>query len=300
MLKEFILKKFDEKNRTNMIRELSKKYKFLHHGVLSKTLCQRDIDYIRVGNIENPPVLFVGATHGMEWITSSLLLHFLEDVCHAIDTCKKIVGVNLKEFFESNALIIVPCLNPDGVEIQINGVNAAKKYSKLISKLNVDAKTWQSNARGVDLNHNFDADWRKARELEQKSNVFGPGPTRYGGEKPFSEPESQAIRNICNKIDFRHVISFHSQGREIFWDYANIIPQGSLRMAQIISASSGYVVSKPIGTAVCGGLKDWFIQEFNRPGFTIEVGLGENPLPISDLPQIFKELFEAMVLGTIM
>ena len=29
------------------------------------------------------------------------------------------------------------------------------------------------------------------------------------------------------------------------------------------------------------GYKDWFIQYYDRPGYTIEVGLGQSPLPLT-------------------
>ncbi|MDR0404795.1 MAG: M14 family metallocarboxypeptidase [Oscillospiraceae bacterium] len=299
MLEKFNAISMDENNRKEFIEKLIKKYKFIKQEVLSKSLCQRDINYIQIGNLDRAPVLFVGATHGMEWITSSLLLYFLRDICNIFENNGRIVGVNLKSFFKKNALIVIPCLNPDGVEIQINGASSAGKYSHDILKLSDNTNFWQANARGVDINHNFDAGWEEVHELEQKAKIFNPAPTRYGGEKPFSEPESLAIKEICNKIKFRHVISFHSQGREIFWDYANFTPKESLPMAQLMSYGSNYSVSRPTGLAIGAGLKDWFIKEFNRPGFTIEVGLGSNPLPISDLPKIFDELFESMALAMI-
>jgi g-D-glutamyl-meso-diaminopimelate peptidase len=37
------------------------------------------------------------------------------------------------------------------------------------------------------------------------------------------------------------------------------------------------------------GYKDWFIQEFRKPGFTIELGLGVNPLPLSQFDEIYSE-----------
>ena len=47
------------------------------------------------------------------------------------------------------------------------------------------------------------------------------------------------------------------------------------------------------------GYKDWFIQEYNRPGYTIEAGLGENPLPISQFDNIYEKNIGILVLGMI-
>ena len=45
------------------------------------------------------------------------------------------------------------------------------------------------------------------------------------------------------------------------------------------------------------GYKDWFIQDFNRPGYTIEAGLGENPLPLSQFDTIYRENLGILTLG---
>lgn len=48
------------------------------------------------------------------------------------------------------------------------------------------------------------------------------------------------------------------------------------------------------------GYKDWFIQIYNRPGYTIEAGLGENPLPISQFDKIYKDNIGILILGAIL
>ena len=45
----------------------------------------------------------------------------------------------------------------------------------------------------------------------------------------------------------------------------------------------------PTGTASFGGCKDWFIKEFGKAGFTIEIGSGKNPLPMEKLDEIYNE-----------
>ena len=52
-------------------------------------------------------------------------------------------------------------------------------------------------------------------------------------------------------------------------------------MAEVLASSSGYRLSRQQGLASHGGMKDWFIREFSRPGFTVELGKGVNPLPLS-------------------
>ena len=236
-----------------------------------------------VGNVSYAPVLLVGGIHGGEWLTSLLLTLFAEKLAHAAHQRESIAGVRADGVVNCHSLLILPCLNPDGIEISIAQPE----------------ELWQANARGVDLNHNFDAGWETLREMERASGITCPGPTRYGGAYPFSEPETQAIRELCRKYHVRQLTAFHSQGEEIYWQYGPRTPARSRHIAQLMAASTGYRICDPQGLASHGGMKDWFIQETGRPGFTIEIGKGKNPLPIKQLPELWKRLQELLMLSAL-
>ena len=99
---------------------------------------------------------------------------------------------------------------------------------------------------------------------------------------PESEPETQAMVALCNARLPRMLIALHSQGREIFWRYGERLPPDSRALAELFSAASGYKLSDNAGLASFGGFKDWFIAAFNKPGYTVEIGVGRNPLPLTD------------------
>ena len=139
-----------------------------------------------------------------------------------------------------------------------------------------------------------------SRKFEIKNGIFGPAPTRFGGERPESEPETAALCDLCRTKRMRHVLALHSQGEVIYWTFGDKKPPKSERMAQIMATSSGYALDVPMGLAVGGGFKDWFICEFNRPGFTVEVGTGKNPLPIENSLNIYKGICEMLSLSAIM
>ena len=241
--------------------------------------------------------LMVAGVHGMEWLTSALLFKFTFAMCNAIVNDSSICGVNIREALKKNGLVIIPCLNPDGVEISLYGPEKAGKYKNLVKEVSKnDTSNWQANARGVDLNHNFDADWDNLKSLEIKQGIIAPSPTRYGGTHPESEIETKALAQLCRGFNFRHAVAFHSQGEEIYWDYGKNTPKQSKQMAQKLALSSGYELSKPEGLAVGGGFKDWFIQALHKPAFTIEIGKGKNPLPLKDLTDIYDRLEEMLVL----
>jgi len=296
---KFSDKKMCENNRENFINFLKSNYNFLKIDSIGKSLCGREIKYLQLGKLKNS-VLFVAATHAMEWLTSSLILNFLNYISGKYKNDKKLLGVDLKVFFKKSGLVIIPCLNPDGVEIHVNGAKTSGIYSDLILKAsNNNTDFWQSNARGVDLNHNFNAGWKKLNKKEKELGIITPASTRYGGPAPFSEPETFLLAEFCRKNNFRHAVSLHSQGKEIFWNYGKNTPKKSCHINLLMHASSKYKISEPKNLAIGGGFKDWFIKEFKKPAFTIEIGKGKNPLPFTDLPEIFKDLKNTFSLLTI-
>lgn len=290
----------DEKNRRSITEAMLRDYPFLTCRQVGYSNLSRPIEALCLGN-EHEQVLYCGGFHGMEWITSLLLFKFLNNVCTAIERGDTIRDLKIGRFLRRRGLIIIPCVNPDGVEIAINGSCSAGKYKTLVDKAcKGDCSRWQANARGVDINHNFNADWDDVRRREVEAGINGPSPTKFGGNVPESEIETKALTDFCRRNNIRHALAFHSQGEEIYWNYGKNTPKRSELMAKIMSQLSGYKMSVPTGTAVGGGFKDWFIDELKKPAFTIEVGKGTNPLDISQLNIIYEKLEEMMTVCTIM
>ncbi len=251
----------------------------------------REIPVLGIGNLKNA-VVFVGGTHGQEWLTCSLLLRFAGDFGAAYARGGELAEIAISGAMKGKGLAIVPCLNPDGVEIALHGPVSAGGYRGLVEEVQRKhpGQRWQANARGVDINHNFDAGWQELQAMERTAGITGPAPTRYGGVAPASEPETRAMVQLAAAFGFRRLYSFHSQGEEIFWEYGGVpVPQGEI-IAKVLSALSGYRLAENAGLASHGGLKDWYIQTFRRPGFTVEIGKGENPLPMEDLEPIYLRL----------
>lgn len=283
-----------QKIRVEIIKKIVSEFDFVKTAKIGESVCGRNIDLIRVGNSENAAI-WVAAHHGLEWVTTLLLLEFFYDICKNIKFNENIHGIDVKSKIEKRGLVIVPCLNPDGVEIALNGFKSVPKDELPIKNIEEElSKKWQSNANGVDLNHNYDAGWEALHELERQNNILSPRHTRYGGITPESEPETKALTDFCRKNKFEYALAFHSQGEEIYWDYGERTPKNSEKFAEALALMSGYNVSKPEGLAIGGGFKDWFIEEFGKPAFTIEAGRGENPLPIEDFPKIYNKIKNAL------
>ncbi|MCD8025435.1 MAG: M14 family metallocarboxypeptidase [Clostridiales bacterium] len=240
-----------------------------------------------MGNTKNR-ILCCGGFHGSEYLTVLTALKFFEECAEAIADKAEIGRHSADDVFKNRGLTVVPCVNPDGVEIALHGSSAAMKYKKLVDTVCAAANKWQANARGVDINHNFNAGWKALKKRELSLNIKSPSATRFGGTFPESEPETRAVTNLCRKTKFECAIALHSQGREIYCSFGEHTPVKSFRLASALSQVSGYNIAFPEEIATGGGFKDWFIENFKRPALTIEMGLGENPLPLSDFESEYK------------
>jgi len=283
-----------------IIASIGASYPFVSIGSIGKSVYGRDLPAIRIGRATEY-VLYVGAFHGTERITSVVLLKFVEEFCETIKNSAEISGVDAQKAMYGRGLIIVPVINPDGCEIALKGPASCGYFSTKISRLSGgNYQKWNANMRGVDINHNFDAGWAELHEIEQKGGIYGPNPTRYGGAKPESEPETVALTGLCRSVKIRHAVAFHSQGEVIYWNYGTKQIRRAKKMAEIMATSTGYALDVPTGLTLGGGFKDWFIEEYSRPGFTVEIGKGENPLDPGKAEQIYEKLREMMVLTILM
>lgn len=117
---------------------------------------------------------------------------------------------------------------------------------------------------------------------------------------PLTEPEALAVYNFTLSHNFRLVIAYHTQGKEIYWQFLNYNPPRAFEIANAFAETSGYRVADVPYASSFAGYKDWFIQNYNRPGYTIEAGIGENPLPISQFNDIYRDNIGILVLGAVL
>ncbi len=273
---------------------LKKQYPFLSLFSAGRSVQGRKIYGICLGKPVNP-TLFVGAFHAQEWLTQSLLVRFAEQTAKSYRQ-----NGEMRSALSRRGVIIIPCINPDGVELALTRGASAGSFKKFTDRIcGGDYALWQANIRGVDLNHNFDAGHKTLLKMERAAGIVGPAPRRFGGERPHSEPETRTAVWLCKNFRPSRVYAFHSQGEEIYFSYAGKTPAGAYNMAKMLADTSGYTLKTQSGLASHGGFKDWFIKEFSCPGFTIEIGRGKNPLPIGELSPIFYRLYETMALALI-
>ena len=128
-----------------------------------------------------------------------------------------------------------------------------------------------------------------AREIKFAAGYTRPGPRDYVGRAPLSQRESKALAEYTRRVNPQLVLAYHTQGKVIYWQFRDCQVPGAQALAREFARVSGYHIEDTPYESSFAGYKDWFIQAFRRPGFTIEAGSGENPLPLSQFDTIYRD-----------
>lgn len=284
------------------IEGLKARYPFLETGSIGRSVMGRELYYVRLGR-GSREVSYNASHHANESITTPVLMKFIENYAKAYAARGSIQGYNIRELYDLTSMYIIPLVNPDGVDLVAYWPNYDDPAFTNAARLNRTGlplpSVWKANIRGVDLNLNYPAEWEKEKQEELENGITGPGPRDYGGEAPLSEPESRAMADFTRAHNFRIVIAYHTQGEVIYWQFQNYAPPVALTIANQFAAITGYAVEEGTPEAAYAGYKDWFLQEFRRPGYTFEVGRGVNPIPLSQAPAIYRQNEGALLLGAV-
>lgn len=284
-----------------VIQGLAVRYPFLEMSVCGQSVMGKDIYCVRAGKGERE-VFYNAAHHANEWITVPVLLKFLEQYAAAVAFSGRIAGADASQLFEETSLYTVPLVNPDGVDLVTGALDRGEYYYDAV-RISENYPSisfpdgWKANILGTDLNLNYPANWERARELKYEQGFDSPAPRDFVGESPLSEPESKAIYDFTLEHNFRLILAYHTQGEIIFWKYLDYEPPRAEEIGNIMSQRSGYSLEITPEFSSYAGYKDWFIQTYNLPGYTIEAGLGENPLPITQFDKIYRDNIGILVTG---
>ena len=101
--------------------------------------------------------------------------------------------------------------------------------------------------------------------------LLGPAPRDFVGYGPLTEPESLAVYNFTLQHNFRLILAYHSQGEVIYWQFPNYNPPYSFEIGTQFANVSGYSLESTPYNSSFAGYKDWFIQNYNRPGYTLSL-----------------------------
>ncbi len=267
------------------LNQLMSIYPFIRRRSIGSSVMGKTIPELRVGS--GPKQVHVNASfHANEWITTPVLMRFLNEYVLTLTNYGTIRGLNMQPYYTSTTLSMVPMVNPDGVNLVIEGPPQEQPYRRTVLDINqgsTDFSGWKANIRGVDLNNQYPAFW----ELEAERKPDEPAPRDFPGTAPLTEPEAIAMAALTRESDFQRVLAFHTQGEVIYWGFMNMEPPEAQQLAAEFARVSGYTPVQTVDSYA--GYKDWFIQEWRRPGFTLELGSGINPLPLSQFGEIYEE-----------
>lgn len=276
------------------ILEIVQTYPLCRTEMLSTTAFQRPIRTLVIGSGPRK-VLFTAAHHANEWITAYILLRYAEDLAEAIQTGGRIGSEDARALSDAVTIYMIPMVNPDGVDLVAGALQPGNIQYDLALRLSenypeiVFPDGWKANLLGVDLNLNYPAGWLQAREIKFSQGFTLPGPRDYVGRAPLNQLETQALADYTGLVDPELVLAFHTQGQEIYWTFEDIEVPGARELGEAMAQASGYRLADVPYNSAFAGYKDWFIQEFRRPGYTIEAGLGVNPLPLSQFEEIYAD-----------
>ncbi len=267
---------------------------------LGKTADEREIFHLVAGRKEaEDKVLIFGGIHGREYMTSQLIMEQTAEFLSAVSKGRKSSrGESYETLLEGKAIHIVPMANPDGVTISQLGPGGIrnKKIRELVWQIAKEEggrlpcgpyfTRWKANARGVDLNRNFDAQWEIYEDMKGK-----PSSRQYKGRAPECEAESAALAELTRRERFKRTVSYHSSGAVIYWNFGQVgeLYRQSRRFAGRIAAATGYDLEESYDSLDPAGYKDWALQKMQIPSITIEIGRAGSPLPACCFREILRE-----------
>ncbi|MFC0269992.1 M14 family metallocarboxypeptidase [Metabacillus herbersteinensis] len=265
----------------NDVDTLVKVFPFIEKETIGESVLGKPIIELSIG--KGPKRVHMnGSFHANEWITSAIMMKWLEEYVRGLTTQDE-----LFQLYTQTTLSFVPMVNPDGVDLVLNGLpenDEARAKALMINEGSLDFSQWKANICGIDLNNQYPANW----EIEKERKIpKSPAPRDYPGDAPLTEPEAITMANLLKKGNFDRVLAFHTQGEEIYWGYMNKEPLEAEVIVKEFEKLSGYKAIQHIDSHA--GFRDWFVNEWGRPGFTIELGNGVNPLPLTQFEEIYQK-----------
>ncbi len=230
----------------NRLNEFRKKYPSVTYLFNSGYSVQnRQLPVLKVGN--GPLKIFINATHHPREYTGTIIsLNQIQLLLESYSSKNSnLDGVNVKDLLNNKvSFYFMPLVNPDGVQVCVNSTPG-----------------YYWNANKVNLNHDYDINWQYSKKYAT-------------GSKPFSQPETLAVKALCENIGFDVAVAYHAAGDIIYWYYGQKGDQlvRDKQFAKELSKVTGYSLVNPTSTVSGSGFKDWAVSVLKIPAFTIEVG----------------------------
>lgn len=235
----------------------------------------RPIYWLKIGNNPNtnedkPAILYNSLHHAREPNSLAQMLFFMWHLLENYET-----DAEVKYLMDNVELYFIPCVNPDGYvfneRISPNGGGSWRK-NRWVNE--------NGDTVGVDLNRNYGFKWG----LDDIGSSVNQLNETYRGPSPFSEPETQALRDFCIEHKFEIALNYHAFSNLLIipWGFDNQLTPNNATyraLANKMTEQNNYVIGtglETVGYLVNGDSDDWMYGEQNvKPkifSMTPEVG----------------------------
>ena len=262
---------------------------------LGQSLQGRDIRGLRIANDAfgeaacKPSVLYNACQHAREWISPMVAMYAADRLLGGYDS-----DPGLRDLIDRTEILIVPVVNPDGYVYTWTSNRYWRK-----NRRNNGGGSW-----GVDLNRNWGHEWG-----HNNGSSGDPNNEVYRGASPFSEPETQRLRDWSNsRPRLAAQVDLHSYGQYILWPwgytsqqppYASTFNSLGNELRQLIlgvhgrgyAAGQCYTLLYPVS----GGALDWFLGGADTINYTIELRGNDFVIPPNQIIPNAEEVFPALV-----
>lgn len=273
------------------IKQLQSKYSdYVHVDIIGITADKRNIYDVILGNPNAEKcVVFQASIHAREYMTSQLVMEQIEYYLNNYN--QKYEKKSYKEIFDKVCVHVVAMSNPDGVTISQKGFSGIRNKSlrKKLKKMRGAryTTTWKANARGVDLNRQFNYKFKYVKKWKKGSYAL------YGGKKPVSENETKALVQLVADVAPQAVVNYHAMGNVIYCNYGGTkkVQKKVYKLAGEIRSLTGYSY---MGLDQSPGFANWLVCKKKIPSCTVEIGMYTAPVPISQWNTVWKQNKDVM------
>ncbi|HEY9722753.1 MAG TPA: M14 family metallopeptidase [Oscillatoriaceae cyanobacterium] len=229
------------------------------------------------GSGARPVVTFAGCTHAREIVTPEVVM---DEAQYLVDGYGK--DPQVTNWVNTREIWLVPMVNPDGHHLVMARGEDQRK--------NTNDVTGGKDRVGVDLNRNYDAVWGTVGDSDDpESDVFR-------GTAPFSEPETQDMRNFLTAHKPTIYISFHSYSNSVMWPYDSTTQVPADKRLAILGKALGKLSGyKPYQGCEMylnsGDDVEWLYRKFGVLSYTVEIGSWNDGFmpPFGRMPAFFKQ-----------
>lgn len=275
----------------NDANKLAKMYpEIIKVGSIGQSVEGRDLVLIEFGKGEKK-IFVCGTHHAREYISTTYLMYAIDRFAYMYKTGINETEYDIRSILDNVTFCIVPMVNPDGVNLVQNGINATKEPEKVAAMQITEGKengyrAWKANINGIDPNWNYDKDWDKNRE-----KASSPASTGYNGIEPNTEPETRAVSAYVDSQPFEAYLSMHTQGKLLYWAEDTTNPTN---LGALVKKDTGFTLIREDTpeklNGVGGSFFDYVFRKYKKATMTVELCnyIGPKPYPDASFDKVWE------------